>query len=470
MSSYVFPVHRLRDWSRVPTEIIELATHETNNHAESQNGLQLFHYYKGGLWTGPHVGVRKLSKSDAVVLIEPRFGLNPWEMLAEVFKDAEFARYLESSKRKSEPIYEIFSSEPPVRVPVENSDYAHILLCLSFISSCFSVCQKGLKKSIIKHEKNLSSKIRGKINIAKNLKNNTLRGRNDRFYCEFPTFTIDNVENRVLKSVLNRCSNLLADHSFISVEIKRMIKFCLLSLGNVQDVNITDREIGKLSATGVYSYYKTAFELATHILNRNFYTPRTEGEGLGQATCEVVPYLINMQVVFELYCRTKIKRVLPDGMVMDEYDKRLEVSNVGNKPSRLHLSKHLIPDITLRDRSTGEVIRVLDAKYKESSIPDRSDTLQLLAYSFNAAPKSSGFIFPVSSNNKKVNNFNISLKTPFVPGGIPYEEIFISPSFDWLKAIPSQESLGAPDIGKTNREVLLDESADPHISLFVEGE
>lgn len=462
-------IHRLRDWSRVSEKVENLISTNSLNYRNGDMESLGIHFHNGALWTGPYVGVRQLrgharhrqdnGSGDQVIVIEPRFGLSPWEMLSEVFRDEEFGNYLEASEASTEPLFKVFSYEKPVRVPLETAENGEMLLYLSFVASCFSVCRKGLKKTMAKERGNLTAKIRGKINVAQNLKRNTLRGRNDRFFCEFPIFTTNNIENRALKTVLRECSRALRGHVLNSPEIKKMIRFCFDALRHVSDLPITSREIGGLSATGLYSYYKPAVHQASFILGKQFGSPKFADLVSDQTFGVTLPYLINMQLVFELYCRKKIKDILPASLIMDQYQDGLDVRDQGQNVADLHINKLLKPDIVLRNYKSDQVVMVLDAKYKQSAVVNRSDTLQMLAYAFNTAPLSCGFLFPKNGQVDEEVQQQITLRTPFVSGGVPYSEAFITHTFEWATILSQQPNIGAPDYSIASEGTTVSESA-----------
>ena len=103
-----------------------------------------------------------------------------------------------------------------------------------FINSCHALCKKGLKKTLIYHDENLTAKIRGKIDVSKNIKHNTARGRSDKFYCSYVDFTDDNIENRIVKAALLKSKKILKEKFSSEASVNGKInwlnhKFCGIS-------------------------------------------------------------------------------------------------------------------------------------------------------------------------------------------------------------------------------------------------
>lgn len=102
---------------------------------------------------------------------------------------------------------------------------------------------KGLKKTLIYHDENLTAKIRGKIDVSKNIKHNTARGRSDKFYCSYVDFTDDNIENRIVKAALLKSKKILKEKFSSEASVNGKINFCLNSLRHVKVTNISNTDI-----------------------------------------------------------------------------------------------------------------------------------------------------------------------------------------------------------------------------------
>lgn len=429
----------LSDWSKVPALQLDITQSLQGRPWKDEIDFFGLHFYKGALWTGPYVGVgtsdnlklRGTLRQRTPIVIQPRFGLDPWTMLNEILQDDEFPAYLADAESGDEPLFRLFTTEKPIAVPQQLAASGETLLYLSFLNTCYALCRKGLKRSMGKSSKNYTSKVRGKINITKNLRTNTWRGRNDRFYCEFPDFTEDNLENRILKSALNRTSKTLKGSLLSTPEIEKRIKYCTNALRHITEVTIFSSDFRSATATGLYSYYKRPLRLAELILKEQFGIPETNSTDKRKSMMTVVPYMINMQLLFELFCRARLKKTLSDELELAPYKTEFSVREKGVDVKGLHLSKRLIPDLIIRRRSDHSVAALFDAKYKESTLASRDDTLQLMAYALATAADVIGFMFP--SNSKLDDNFGktVTLRSPFINEGIPYVEYPVAMNLGW---------------------------------------
>ena len=62
---------------------------------------------------------------------------------------------------------------------------------------------------MVRNEQNLVGKAKGKIVFSKNIRFNTLKGRDDRIYCRYLQYSEDILENRVLKAALHKAELFL---------------------------------------------------------------------------------------------------------------------------------------------------------------------------------------------------------------------------------------------------------------------
>ena len=188
MAREIIP-HRIKDWSQLNKNESIWGTVNLDN-PEYNFGI---HKYNDGLWTGGYVGVGRLYNKkqlpictdgkEHVVVISPQYDLNPWKMLEVVMSDDEYEDYI-SSLDDEHFLFKVFYDEPLIRLAQDEQNDADLLYALSFVNSCYALCKKGLKKSLYYQEENCQSKVRGKINVKKNIRENTSRGRNDRFYLQ----------------------------------------------------------------------------------------------------------------------------------------------------------------------------------------------------------------------------------------------------------------------------------------------
>lgn len=403
MAREIIP-HEIKDWSPLPVDEdvwgqLDLSDPELNF------GI---HKYNDRLWTSGYVGVGRLFNKrqraittdgkEHIIVITSQYGMNPWRMLETVMTDGEYENYL-SELDEDEFIFKVFYEQPLVRLAQDTQNDGDLLYAISFINSCYALCKKGLKKALYRQEENYQSKVRGKINVKKNIRENTCRGRNDRFYCQYIDFTEDTLENRILKSTLTKCREILSARFEISTEMAQRITFCLNAFRRVKKIRIRSSDFNVASASGLYMYYKPLLRQARCIHTQKYFSYTAENGETITKSVYTVPYMINMERLFEFYARTVIKRTLEGTQYyLDSYSKHIflqsGVTRVDEAERRVHLMPFCIPDILICKKENQCPVLVMDAKYKSHARSARSDTHQLLSYVLLTKVKRCGFIFP----------------------------------------------------------------------------
>lgn len=434
MAREIIP-HKLNDWSQIDaTEEfwfdLDLAKPELNF------GI---HMYKEKLWTSGFVGVGRLINRDQtiiqsngkehIVVISSQYGMNPWKMLEKVLVDDEYENYVEELARDGRFLFRVFYNQPLISLAQDEFNDGDLLYALSFINSCYFLCKKGLKKTMLHQEENYKSKVRGKIDVKKNIRENTCRGRNDRFYCNYIDFTEDNIENRILKATLKKCKEIVDERFGTNTESAERVHYCMHTLRRVKSVTIKASDFNSVSVSGLYMYYKPVLQQAKSVISQKYYSFTAENGKTITKSVYTIPYMINMETLFEFYARTMFKETLACTKYrLDEYSKKWFLTCLDETKKGIHLIPYCIPDIVVRDKDTKEVLAVIDAKYKAHNRTARIDSLQLLSYVLLTGVKKCGFVFPgVETELKQLKTSGaeyLLLKTPF-KDNLKYYELIL---------------------------------------------
>lgn len=236
--------HEIKDWSKIDEREAFWGKLDLL-HPEVNFGI---HRYNNALWTSGLVGVGRVFDRDGnaiqengrehILIVSSNYDLNPWAMLQDVMLDDEYEQYMSELESDKKFLFKIFFDQPLIRLPQGINLDAEILFALSYVNSCYYLCKKGLKKSLIYKEENYTAKLRGKIDVAKNIKHNTVRGRCDKFYCKYVDFTEDTIENRILKAALLKCKPLIKSRFPESTVIQNKISFCANAFKHVKVVDV----------------------------------------------------------------------------------------------------------------------------------------------------------------------------------------------------------------------------------------
>lgn len=388
------------------------------------------HYYRNSLYSSNLVGICRIKSIDGETLYDvdgnellikvvPRFNITVVELLNYIRDDDEFDRYMApqtiSNRHKEKDIESIdrneifyfFENEKPLKVDDGISAENSIITVTVFLILLRLLCRKPLMGRMLKEEKNLVGKVKGKIVIEKNIRSNTMHGRNDRFYCRYLHFSDNIIENQILKAALKKSKRFIVeyfdDYSKDNNNYTSMISYCSNVLRHISDIQVTGSACNGLKFSGYYTYYKPVMAMARMVLD----DISIESNGEISTTGYIVPYAISMEKLFEVYVRAYLKKNGIDsyrskndkGIKMEKFDDKTDVfwEEEGLANPGKYISGSIKPDLILTDRESGETV-VFDIKYKDYTNGDsRNDRLQLLAYSMMMNANNVGIILPAQT-------------------------------------------------------------------------
>lgn len=304
-------------------------------------------------------------------------------------------------------------------VPVPcDSRGGELLASISFVKECEQICKKRLRREMSFNEANFNGRVVGNLQVSKHIKSNVAQAREDRIFCRYPVFSIDTLENRILKAALKKAQSVFRENNIQIVDIGRMYSYCENALKEVRTVPITKSDFNRVNLTGFNSYYKNVIELAKTVLLKNGINALSDSTG--ETIKYVIPYSINMETLFEFYVRASLKesiKALPEtGIVLDEYraPKKNPLTTLKNSDSKAYLMQHYVPDIALIDTSGEEAkyVAVFDVKYQSSltgvyANTRRHNSHQLIFYTLLLNVDKCGFIFPNKENDQNTENWAI---------------------------------------------------------------
>lgn len=199
-------------------------------------------------------------------------------------------------------------------------------------------------------------------------------------------------------------------------------------MGTISNTDINSSNVG-----GLYSYYKPAIQQARAILSLNFQSHNEKNGENEKGFVYTIPYTINMETLFEYYARTELKKALKGSEYrVEQYSKKLylqkDIDNVDDAEKGIHLMSFCIPDIIIYKEDKPVV--VIDAKYKLSGRPDRSDSHQLLSYVLLTGADRCGFVLPGEKTEVKEMVSTGDNYLPLAPRILRYYELLLGSKSD----------------------------------------
>lgn len=284
------------------------------------------------------IGADWLVKNQQAIYVAPKINKGTQEvnylgMLQSCLTHNDIAK-------NTKDLYYIKLNEPFIETD-QQMDLLTPLLIMQFLQILKSLVKKGLKQSYYKVERNLNSRIKGKVLIAQNIKKNVVRNKVTNTFCSYEEFGFDSIENRVLKHTLSFVRRYLSQYPEYLGSMKYLIDYCKPAFESVSDeVNL--HELKSVKHNSFYKEYQEALKLSEIILKRFGY----HISEIDQNTAEkisVPPFWIDMSKLFELYIL---------GLLKDRYGDKILFQAKGSYGN---------PDYLLIDDMQPLII---DAKYR----------------------------------------------------------------------------------------------------------
>ena len=251
-------------------------------------------------------------------------------------------------------IYEIYIDKPSIKAPALQSVVSPLLV-LHFLGVVSRI--KELKKGYVSRSENLK-KVKGRISILKNERQNIAIRRYDRVFCEYDEYSADIPENRLIKKALLFSQRLLQGLNERSAAVAKLRLNKSLALFSEVSDKVEIKQVKRLRAHKLFTNYNEAIRLAKLILRLFDYNISKVGSNEGK----VVPFWLNMSLLYEHYVY---------GLLHEAYRERITYQFKG---------KTGFPDFLYKSK---EYKAILDTKYipkyEEKSL-DKDVVRQLSGY------------------------------------------------------------------------------------------
>ena len=215
-------------------------------------------------------------------------------------------------------IYEIYIDKPSIKAPALQSVVSPLLV-LHFLGVVSRI--KELKKGYVSRSENLK-KVKGRISILKNERQNIAIRRYDRFFCEYDEYSADIPENRLIKKALLFSQRLLQGLNERSAAVAKLRLNNSLALFSEVSDKVEIKQVKRLRAHKLFTNYNIS-KVGSH-----------EGK--------VVPFWLDMSLLYEHYVY---------GLLHEAYRERITYQFKGERGS---------PDFLYKSK---EYKAILDTKY-----------------------------------------------------------------------------------------------------------
>ena len=242
------------------------------------------------------IGVDWIVQNESAIYIQPK--LNKENPETDYFKMLLYALKHNDVFNNTDDLFKIKWDSPQIEITHEE-DLLTPLLVIKFIKVLEIIVRKGLKKSYYRVERNLNSRIKGKVLVGKTIKENLLKNKTLNTVCSFDEFGVNGLENRLLKKTLVFIQQYLPilQKSISDNYIRNTFNFINPAFEQVSaEVSLHDVKHTKTNA--FYKEYEEAIRLAKLILKRFGYNLSNVEK---KEKIPTPPFWIDMSNLFELY-------------------------------------------------------------------------------------------------------------------------------------------------------------------------
>jgi len=243
-----------------------------------------------------YIGIDWLKENQHAIQVNPKIkGIDYLQMFIHCFNCPDI-------NSKLSKIYKISFYRKPIEIESTPFEITPLLI-VHFLNIMKGLVKKGLKKDYIFVEENLSSKLKGKLLLNQNVKQNIIKGRSDQNYSRYQEYSIDCIENRILKRTLQFVRLYILKHYSKQKDLASILNFCNSAFENVS-IDVEIKGIWKIRINPLYKEYTEALSLAKMILQRFSYSLKEINNATDN---KIPPFYIDMSLLFECYVLSKLK-------------------------------------------------------------------------------------------------------------------------------------------------------------------
>ncbi|MFA7081242.1 MAG: hypothetical protein WC135_01400 [Bacteroidales bacterium] len=272
------------------------------NNPNKYLGLSCYNDKDMTFQTNYYIGLDWIVENELAIMVKPKIeGLDYLRMFIECF-DCEN----KEAKKKLKDIYHIDFNREPINVENDTLELTPLLV-VHFVKLMESLAKRNLKKDYIQIEENLNSTIKGKILFSQNLKQNAFKGRDDRYDCRHQDYSVDCIENRILKKTLTYVRKYLNNKASVSckaIDLNNICNSCLALFEHVSD-DLSIQQIKQFKVNPLFKDYADILKVAKLILRRLSYSIDNAAKETDRT---LPPFWIDMPLLFEVYVLTILQK------------------------------------------------------------------------------------------------------------------------------------------------------------------
>lgn len=299
--------------------------------------IESIDFKNGFICTGYFVGLQRLKGGVRSLYVAPKFDTNsaPTNYLKMLSSCLRHPATLGHTKE----LFDIDLKSAPITIN-QAKDLITPLIVVQFLRIVSQIVKKGLQKGYYPITENKRSTIKGKVLIAKTIKQNHLKNKNLYTWCNYQEFGLNNPQNRLLKKALQFVQHYSQVAVASGLPLNSLLNYVNPAFEFIRN-DFDPREIKQIKYNPFFSEYNDAVKLAKILLKRFGYQLNSVQD---TGIVEVPPFWIDMSKLFELFVFCKLHDALTPGDI-------------------IYQAKGNYGELDFLKTTAGEEI-IIDAKYK----------------------------------------------------------------------------------------------------------
>lgn len=279
-------------------------------------------YYVGTDW------IDKQSE-QAMIITPKRRGIDFQSMFMQCFN-------CKGVNQNLDQLFYIRTEDTPIRISTEDFQLEPLLI-IYFINIVAQIVSSGLRKDYKVREEQLIGKIKGKVLTGLYIKHGIATNRKDKVHCRYQEYDVDCIDNRILKSALILCKEMINRNAKQlkgqKTDLQKLLQQIFPHFEQVSE-KVTPQELQHVHINPLFKNYKSAIQIAKMIIKKQGYCVHQEK---GTNYQHFPPFIINMPLLFERYVYSLLHERYKDEI-------RFQVSTRGNYMDFSKRDEHLVID------------------------------------------------------------------------------------------------------------------------------
>ena len=165
--------------------------------------------------------------------------------------------------------FTVWPERDPVPIKLVQQDWFARLLVYASLNATAKLCARHLRRGSVRVAENLQGRVKGRVLVGEQVRQNLSRMRPDRTVCSFARFEVGILENIILRAALEVGMSFLGRSPMPNVDraVLPAIAAARAALSDVAVRRIHARDHLSARTTGVMAAYRTPLRLARAVLD-----------------------------------------------------------------------------------------------------------------------------------------------------------------------------------------------------------